>query len=83
MKGRFEGICGAFINELIIAIASFFFSSSPAPIGCNFRVSVNEAVTFDCAWWYLYFNMSEREEESKLLENLPALDALPVEEVDS
>ena len=26
--------------------------------------------------------MSEREEESKLVENLPALDALPVEEVD-
>ena len=25
--------------------------------------------------------MSEREEESKLVENLPALDALPVEEV--
>ena len=28
-------------------------------------------------------NMSEREEESKLVENLPALDALPVEEVHS
>ena len=54
-------------------------------MGCNFRVSVNDAVTFACAWWYFFFNtiMSEREEESKLLENLPALDALPVEEVHS